>query len=396
MLAQTVILTAAVAVIGSNSLVLSPILADVAAGLGTTVVAVSRAIAAYGGATALSAFLLAPRIDRVGPRRALVGGMACLVAATLLSAAAPHWPVLLLAQALAGLGAGVALPSIYALATAIAPPGRESAVLGRVLAGWSVSLVAGVPASALIADLAGWRAPFLVLAALAALALLGAARLPAARLPTGGGAETSGGRSRPLAPLSYPNVPALLAVCLVFMAAFYGVYAFVGDHVRTALGVSAGGAGLLVLAYGLGFGGASLGDRLIDRAGPGRALPRALLAVAAVYALLAPATASFPTVVALAGLWGTANHFGLNALILLLSRARPDQRGAVLGLNSAVTYLGALLGTAAAGMLYPRAGFAALSFTAAALVAGAAVLARASVGSGPVARAAATAQSSAR
>ena len=69
MLAQTIILTAAVAVIGSNSLVLSPILADVAAGLGTTVVAVSRAIAAYGGATALSAFVLAPRIDHVGPRR---------------------------------------------------------------------------------------------------------------------------------------------------------------------------------------------------------------------------------------------------------------------------------------------------------------------------------------
>ena len=388
MLAQTVILTAAVAVIGSNSLVLSPILADVAAGLGTTAVAVSRAIAAYGGATALSAFVLAPRIDRVGPRRALAGGMAGLVAATLLSASAPHWAVLLLAQALAGLGAGVALPSIYALATAIAPPGRESAVLGRVLAGWSISLVAGVPASALAADLAGWRAPFLALAALATLALLGAARLPA-----GGGAETSGGRSRPLAPLGYPNVPTLLTVCLVFMAAFYGVYAFVGDHVRTALGVSAGGAGLLVLAYGVGFGGASLGDRLIDRAGPGRVLPRALLAVAAVYALLAPATASFPTVVALAGLWGFANHFGLNALILLLSRARPDRRGAVLGLNSAVTYLGALLGTGAAGVLYPRAGFAALSFTAAGLVVGAALLARASLASGPVAHAGVTAQS---
>jgi predicted MFS family arabinose efflux permease len=392
MLAQTVILTAAVAVIGSNSLVLSPILADVAAGLGTTVVAVSRAIASYGGATALSAFALAPRIDRVGPRRALVGGMAGLVAATLLSAAAPHWTVLLLAQAVAGLGAGVALPSIYALATAIAPAGRESAVLGRVLAGWSISLVAGVPASALVADLAGWRAPFLALAGLAGLALLGARRLPKG----GGGIGTTRARPRPLAPLGYPGVPALLAECLVFMAAFYGVYAFVGDHVRATLGLSAGGAGLLVLAYGLGFGGASLGDRLIDRAGPGRALPRALLAVAAVYALLAPAIASLPAVVALAALWGFANHFGLNALILLFPRARPDRRGAVLGLNSAVTYLGALLGTAAAGVLYPRAGFATLSFTAAGLVAGAAVLARASLDPGRVARTGVTAQSALR
>ena len=66
MRAQIILLLLGIAVTGSNSLVLSPILADVALGLGTTPVAVSRALAAYGGATALSAFLLAPRIDRVG------------------------------------------------------------------------------------------------------------------------------------------------------------------------------------------------------------------------------------------------------------------------------------------------------------------------------------------
>ena len=38
--------------------------------------------------------------------------------------------------------------------------------------------------------------------------------------------------------------------------------------------------------------------------------------------------------------------------MLLLSRARPEERGAVLGLNTCVTYLGASLGTAVAGTLY--------------------------------------------
>ena len=170
-----------IAVTGSNSLVLSPILADVALGLGTTPVAVSRPLAAYGGATALSAFLLAPRIDRVGPRRALTAGMAALTAATLLSAAATHWVMLVLAQIVAGICAEVDLPSIYALATTIAPKGSELAVLGRVLTGWSVSLVIGVPASALIADLAGWRASFLALAVLAAASLATIPAVPIAR-----------------------------------------------------------------------------------------------------------------------------------------------------------------------------------------------------------------------
>src|SRR4051794_41906495 len=110
---QIFLLTLGIAVTGSNSLVLSPILADVAIGLGTTPVVVSRALAAYGGATALSAFLLAPRIDRVGPRRALSVGMAALTAATTASAAANHWLGLMLGQLLAGNCGGVGLPSVF-------------------------------------------------------------------------------------------------------------------------------------------------------------------------------------------------------------------------------------------------------------------------------------------
>ena len=61
---------------------------------------------------------------------------------------------------------------------------------------------------------------------------------------------------------------------------------------------------------------------------------------------------------------------------MLLSRARPDRRGAVLGLNSAVTYLGAMLGTGGAGLLYALGGFPAdRAAAAAALVAAAALLA---------------------
>ncbi|MGO4724649.1 MULTISPECIES: MFS transporter [unclassified Inquilinus] len=369
---QTAILTAGIAVVGSNSLVLSPILGDVATAMATTPVAVSRAIAAYGGATALSAFLLAPQIDRIGPRRALFAGMAGLIAATLLSALANHWLMLTAAQALAGLGAGVILPSIYTLATTIAPPGRESRVLGRVLTGWSVSMVAGVPAAAFIAETLGWRAVFLLLAGLAALALPGIARLPAR---SGRAAAARQGPAARVAPLTYSGVPALLLICLGFMASFYGVYAFIGDHVRSQLGLSAGQAGLIVLTYGLGFGAASFGDGLVDRLGPRRLFPAILVAVAAIYSLMLPAAHSFTAIAALTGLWGFANHFGLNILVLQLSQAKPDARGAVLGLNSAVTYLGVLVGTGLAGIGYAGTGFRPVALGAAAACLAAALIA---------------------
>lgn len=356
----------AVSVVGSNGLALSPILSDVARSFASTPLTVSTAISAYGAATAASAFLLAARIDRWGIRRALLTAMTVLIAALLLSASAPHWIVLTVAQALAGAAAGVILPAAYGSASLVAAAGQETRSLGRVISGWSVSLVAGVPLSALISDAIGWRATYGVLALCAAVALAGLRTLPERRNTHAAPPRLS----RLLAPLSYRDVPVLLLGCLAFSSAFYGVYAFLADHVRTLLGLTAGQVGFIAFAYGAGFLLAGLaGAPLIERLGPRRALPLALATITAVYLGLLPAAHALAAVLAIAVLWGAASQLSLNLLVLLLSRARPDERGAVLGLNTCTTYLGASLGTAVAGTLYTHAGFEVLGLAAAAAVA---------------------------
>ncbi|MGE8638693.1 MAG: MFS transporter, partial [Achromobacter sp.] len=336
----------------------------------TSALTISTAISAYGAATAASAFFLAARIDRIGIRRALLGAMVVLIAALILSAAAPHWIVLTLAQALAGGAAGVILPAAYGSASLIAPSGQEARTLGRVIAGWSVSLVAGVPLSALISDAVGWRATYGVLALCAAIALLGLRKLPERRAENPAPLRLS----RLLAPLSYRDVPVLLLACLAFSSAFYGVYAFLADHVRTLLALSAGQVGFIAFAYGAGFLLAGIaGAPLIERLGPRRALPLALGAIALVYLALLPAAHALAAVLAIAAFWGAASQLSLNLLVLLLSRARPDERGAVLGLNTCTTYLGASVGTAIAGTLYTHAGFETLGLCASAAVGMAAI-----------------------
>ena len=355
----------AVSVVGSNGLALSPILADVARSFSTSALTISTAISAYGAATAASAFFLAGRIDRIGIRRSLLGAMLVLIAALLLSATAPHWLVLTAAQAMAGAAAGVILPAAYGSASLVAAEGQEARTLGRVIAGWSVSLVAGVPLSALISDAIGWRATYGTLALCAAIALLGLRKLPERQVQNAAPLRLS----RLLAPLSYRDVPVLLLACLAFSSAFYGVYAFLADHVRALLALSAGQVGFIAFAYGAGFMLAGFaGAPLIERLGPRRALPLALAAIAMVYLLLLPAAHALAMVLALAVLWGAASQISLNLLVLLLSRARPDERGAVLGLNACTTYLGASLGTAIAGTLYTHVGFEALGIGASAAV----------------------------
>lgn len=367
---QVLSLMFAVSVVGSNGLALSPILSDVARSFQASPLTISTAISAYGAATALSAFFLAARIDRVGIRRALLCAMIALIVALSVSAAAPHWLVLTAAQALAGLAAGVILPAAYGSAALVAAPGQEARTLGRVIAGWSVSLVAGVPLSALISDAIGWRATYATLAVCAAVSMIGLYKLPERRVPATGPLRWS----RLLAPLSYPDVPALLLACFAFSSAFYGVYAFLADYVRGALAISAGQVGLIAFAYGAGFMAASMfGSALIERIGARRALPFALAAIGLVYVAMLPATFALGALLAVAVIWGCASQLSLNLIVLLLARARPDERGAVLGLNTCTTYLGASIGTALAGTLYTHAGFEALAVCAAVAVAAAAL-----------------------
>ncbi len=368
----SLVLLGVVACVGSNSLLLSPILTDVSEGLETTAATTARAIAGYGGATALSALVLAPMIDRFGSRKMLLRGLAALTAGVGLSVAAGDWIMLTLAQALAGLGAGVVLPATYAMATKTAPRGQEARLLGRVLTGWSISMVLGVPAAALIADLLGWRACFVVLGLISLASLAGLLRVPE---DAGDQDSETATYLRRLRTHFTWRIGLLLVVCFAYMIAFYGVYPFIGDHVRRSLGASTSFAGFYALSYGLGFGAASLADGLLDRFQPAKLFPVALLAIGVSYAALAQSTGDAELMLGVCLLWGFLNHFGLNILVLLLSSAAGTARGAILGINSAVTYLGVLCGAALFGPLYESAGLETIALLAAGALVVAATLA---------------------
>ena len=336
------LLTLAVGLVGSNSLVLSPLAGEVAASFAPrTPEEVMIASAIYGGGVAISALVLAPHADRVGLRNALLWGLMVLTGAMGLSALAPTLVTLCLAQAVAGAAAGICLPATYGLAAEIAPKGREAETLGKVIVGWTISMVAGVTLSALLADLASWRVVFAVLAAFGVAAAWLLAKHTDATRPTGA--------SKPPPPwvtLRIPGVASGLVAVAMFMAAFYGVYAYLGTHLTQTLGMSTATVGLVTLSYGAGFGLAAPLDRLVDRLGAARMTPLVLGAVAVEYLLIAAMQSSALGLLITAFSWGIFQHLGLNLLIGRLAAIDPSRRAAIMGLNSSVTYGAMFLGTA--------------------------------------------------
>jgi MFS transporter, DHA1 family, inner membrane transport protein len=375
------LLTGSIAVIGSNSLVLAPIAPEVAQSFAASTQTVMIAAAAFGLGTAASALLLARYIDRFGARRMLRAALFVLAVALAASCAAPVVAALVAAQLLAGLASGVAIPSIYTLTTLVAPPGRSSQTLGVVLSGWTLSIVAGVSLSAVVADLAHWRVVYVIVALLAVIAAV-AVSLSNYRDVRGAGTAPA-----PTVALRIPGVAPLLITGGVFSIAFYGTYGYLGDHVHHGLGRPVSAAGLATLAYGLGFGAAAFFDSFIDRIGARRALRWSLVVIALVYLAFIAASGNFAALLAVVFAWGLFNHFGVNALVLLLSATDPAQRSTVMGLNSSVGYLAVFVGTTSFGQLYAAFGFAAVALVAAGLMLVAALTARSRATNGLEARA---------
>ncbi len=123
------------------------------------------------------------------------------------------------------------------------------------------------------------------------------------------------------------------------------------------IGLSVATTGLAPLAYGLGI--AAPLDRLIDRHGAAVAARVALTGLTLVYLCLAAVSGSVLGVIALCTVWGLMNHPGLNLLVGRLAALDPTQRGAVMGLYSAVTYLAVFAGAVLYRPVFDRLGFAA-------------------------------------
>jgi predicted MFS family arabinose efflux permease len=171
----------------------------------------------------------------------------------------------------------------------------------------------------------------------------------------------------PLTALSLPGIRLLLFVCALFMAAFYGIYGFLGDYLHNGLGLAISVNGLTALAYGVGFGGAVFLDRCIHRVSLRWSLPISLLTVSGIYLLIAVIGTNLYTMLMLLVFLGLMNHFTINMLIVRLTAIESTKRGAIMGLYSAVTNLAVFAGTLGFAPLYAATGFAVSAYAATAL-----------------------------
>ena len=131
-------------------------------------------LSSYTFAAAIAGVLATYFVDRFERRVLLLSLYACFIVATLLCGLAPDYSSLFIARAFAGAFGGILGSLVQTIVADSIPFERRGKALGIVMSAFSVSTVAGVPLSLLLANnipFLGWRAPFIFIALISSLIL---------------------------------------------------------------------------------------------------------------------------------------------------------------------------------------------------------------------------------
>ncbi|WP_338665547.1 MFS transporter [Pararoseomonas sp. SCSIO 73927] len=173
--------------VGTGTFSIAGLLPVIAADLGVSVPAAGYLSMAFALAYAVASPVLAAATASMERRRTLVLVMGAYALASAACAVVPGYAGLMGLRVLAALAAALFTPMAGACAVALVEPHHRGRAMALVIGGMTLSTVLGAPLGTLIGEYLGWRATFLVVAALGLVSALGALaflpRLPVAARP---------------------------------------------------------------------------------------------------------------------------------------------------------------------------------------------------------------------
>ena len=247
--------------IGTGEFVIMGLLPEVARDLQVTIPQAGHVISAYALGVVIGAPMLAV-LAAHWPRRALlVALMALFAVGNFASALAPGYLSLNLLRFVAGLPHGTYFGVAALVAASLAPPQRRASAVGLVMLGLTSATLVGVPIAAWLGQHLGWRAAFVLVGAIAAVACALVHRF-VPNLPAAHGASPL----RELGALARPQVWLTLGIGAIGFGGMFSVFSYIKPLLTEVTGMSVGAVPLVLALFGLGMvAGNLVGARLADK-----------------------------------------------------------------------------------------------------------------------------------
>jgi predicted MFS family arabinose efflux permease len=238
------------------------------------------------------------------------------------------------------------------------PYHQRGLVIAITEVSWAGALLVGAPAIGQVIERWGWRAPFGVLAGLAAAGFVGLLLvLPSDNRRTSDLSAVPSFTHAFRLVLSNRTVIAALIVSFLMMAANEVLFIVYGAWMETGFALSVGRLGLATTVIGVAelLGEIGVGG-LADRLGKHRSVAVGLALTAAAYAALPLVSVDLRSVLAGLFLLFVCFEFTVVSAIPLATELLPEARGTMMAVNVAALSLGRAVGAPLGTALWTRGG----------------------------------------
>jgi MFS transporter, DHA1 family, inner membrane transport protein len=344
--------------IGTNEFVIMGLLPNVAGDVGVSIPTAGGLISGYALGVVIGAPLLTVAANRLPRKAALVLFMSWFAVGNLLSALAPSYGLLFAARVFAGLPHGAYFGVGSIVAASLVEPDRRARAMAKMFMGLTIANVVGVPLTTLLGQHLGWRAAFVLVTLIGAVAV-GAVLLAVPHQ----GAPAAGGRLRAeFAAMRAPQLWLTVAISVFGFAGMFASFSYVTPMMTDLAGYSPGAVTFLLALFGLGLTvGNAVGARFADR-NHGRTLWVAialLVVVLLVFTFTAHSAVGAPITVFLVGATGIAVTSPLSLRVLEQAPGAPTLalatvQSALNIANSLGAYLGGVVIAAGFGLAAPN------------------------------------------
>lgn len=252
--------------IGTTEFVIMGLLPQVASAFGVSIPTAGHLVTGYALGVVIGAPLLTALATKLPRKTMVIGLMALFGAGNLASAFAPSFHLLLVARVISALPHGAFFGVGAVIATELSRPERRARAVSLMFAGLTVANIVGVPVSTLLGQQLGWRATFVAVAGIAAIATVALAVLvPSMERPGDVSLRTE------VRTFRSAQVWLSLAVVMFGFGGTFAAYSYISPMMTKVAGFAPAMVTVLLALYGLGLTvGNLLGGWLADR---GRLMP---------------------------------------------------------------------------------------------------------------------------
>lgn len=153
----------------SQVMIISPILPRISEQLGTPLELLGNLVTVYAVMVGFFAIIMGPLSDKIGRRKILLIGTGCISFFLFLHFFVETFWELLAVRAFAGMAGGVLSGSAVAYVGDYFPYEKRGWANGWIMSGMAMGQILGIPIGTYLADLLGFRVPFLIFGAIMAI-----------------------------------------------------------------------------------------------------------------------------------------------------------------------------------------------------------------------------------